>query len=187
MHGPDGYLAYESYRDWLRDDFRFRCVYCLHREQWYGRAGTFHIDHFVPVSNDEAGTYKYENLLYSCTTCNEAKKAILGLADPCKIAFGSCLKITSKGIVKALDKKGEKLIQSLQLNSPITVAFRLRMMKLLDLAKKSDPALYEEMMGFPEDLPDLRKKNVPSNSKPAGALNCFFALREKSKLPSTYF
>ena len=51
-HGPGGYQDYDSYRDWLRDEFLFRCVYCLHREQWYDRGATFNIEHFVPVAAD---------------------------------------------------------------------------------------------------------------------------------------
>jgi hypothetical protein len=34
-HGPFGYQDYESYRDWLRDEFSFRCVYCLKRIFWF--------------------------------------------------------------------------------------------------------------------------------------------------------
>jgi hypothetical protein len=33
-HGTRGYAALESYSPWLRDEFAFRCVYCLLREQW---------------------------------------------------------------------------------------------------------------------------------------------------------
>ena len=33
-HGPQGYADAASYRPWLRDEFAFRCVYCLFREQW---------------------------------------------------------------------------------------------------------------------------------------------------------
>ena len=33
-HGPQGYADYPSYLPWLRDEFSFRCVYCLLREQW---------------------------------------------------------------------------------------------------------------------------------------------------------
>jgi len=33
-HGPCGYGDVESYRPWLRDEFTFRCLYCLFREQW---------------------------------------------------------------------------------------------------------------------------------------------------------
>src|SRR5436309_202187 len=28
-HGPAGYTNYQSYKPWLRDEFAFRCVYCL--------------------------------------------------------------------------------------------------------------------------------------------------------------
>jgi hypothetical protein len=42
------------------------------------------------------------------------------------------------------------------------------------------------MMSFPNDLPDLRAKRVPLNTKPEGALNCHFVLRENGLLPSTY-
>ena len=33
-HGPRGYADYGTYRPWLRDEFCFRCVFCLLREQW---------------------------------------------------------------------------------------------------------------------------------------------------------
>ena len=33
-HGPRGYADYVSYKPWLRDEFLFRCVYCLSRERW---------------------------------------------------------------------------------------------------------------------------------------------------------
>jgi hypothetical protein len=33
-HGPLGYVNYQSYKPWLRDEFEFRCVYCLWRERW---------------------------------------------------------------------------------------------------------------------------------------------------------
>jgi hypothetical protein len=33
-HSPRGYRDYRSYKPWLRDEFDFRCVYCLWRERW---------------------------------------------------------------------------------------------------------------------------------------------------------
>jgi hypothetical protein len=184
-HGPGGYSAYESYRAWLRDEFLFRCVYCLHREQWNGRA-TFHIDHFIPVTTDSDGICEYTNLLYACGTCNESKKAILGLPDPCRVAFNDCLQIALDGHVRALNKDGEKLRQVLRLDSPHNVTERSRWIRVLDSLQKNDPVLFTEMMGFPDNLPDLRKARVPSNTKPEGVLNCYFILREKGQLPSTY-
>src|SRR6516162_1416142 len=86
-HGPAGYQDYESYRDWLRDEFMFRCIYCLHRERWYGRSATFHIEHFIPVTDDPSRKFEYANLLYACATCNAAKLGVLGVPNPCDIAF----------------------------------------------------------------------------------------------------
>jgi hypothetical protein len=185
-HGPDGYKDYNSYRDWLRDEFTFRCVYCLHREKWYNRGATFHIEHFVPVTANPDGECEYSNLLYACATCNEAKTAILGLPNPCEVTFHSCLRIIADGSVEALNNDGEKLRQVLRLNSESNVRHRWRWMRALEVLRINDPALFEEFMGFPEDLPDLRKKLAPSNTKPDGAANCYFALREQGGLPTMY-
>src|ERR1039457_1418351 len=147
-HGPAGYSDYGSYRDWLRDEFVFRCVYCLHREQWYNRGATF----------------------------NEAKKAILHLPDPCKVAFHDCLHMTSDGRVRALNHDGEKLIQVLRLDNDSNVRHRSLVIRALEALRTNDPGLYEEYLRFPADLPDLRRKKVPENTRPEGAANCYFAL-----------
>jgi hypothetical protein len=72
-HGPQGYAASDSYRPWLRDEFSFKCVFCLLREQWGRPRGTFHLDHFRATAQHPAERLTYENLLYCCVTCNEAK------------------------------------------------------------------------------------------------------------------
>lgn len=185
-HGPAGYLDYASYRDWLRDEFTFRCVFCLHREQWYGRAGTFDVEHFVPVSVDPGGKCEYSNLLYACTTCNTAKSNILAVPDPCAVAFGDCLRITADGKIEAFNTQGQKLRDVLRLNSPRNVEHRSRWMRILEALRDSHHDIYDESMAFPGDLPDLRRKHAPSNSMPKGAANCYFALRERGELPRTY-
>lgn len=186
-HGPVGYKDYSSYRDWLRDEFMFRCVYCLHREQWYSRSGTFHIDHFVPVSTDPHGVLQYANLLYACTTCNEAKADILGLPDPCSVSFHECIEIGAEGRANAKNVEGQRLCEVLRLNSAANIAYRSRMIRIMEaLLRSCKIALYEEMMGFPSELPDLRSKRIPRNDKPEGVANCYFALRERGELPVTY-
>ena len=185
-HGPSGYKDYGSYRDWLRDEFMFRCVYCLHREQWYSRSGTFHIDHFVPVSVDPQGALQYSNLLYACTTCNEAKRDILGMADPCSVSFRECIEIEADGRVVAKNPAGRRLCDVLRMNSPDNLTNRSRWIRILELARSGDAALYEELMGFPAALPDLRSKKAPENDRPENAANCYFALRVRGELPLTY-
>ena len=47
-HGPQGYGSPESYRPWLRDEFAFRCVYCLDRELWQNSVGKFTVEQHSP-------------------------------------------------------------------------------------------------------------------------------------------
>jgi HNH endonuclease len=185
-HGPAGYQDYGSYRDWLRDEFMFRCVYCLQRERWYGRSVSFHIDHYSPVAVDPIGQCEYTNLLYACAACNEAKKNILGVPNPCETTFRDCLRMLPDGHVQALNDDGERLKRILGLDSDKNVGYRRRWMRNLDVLRTLDIGLYQEFMGFPDDLPDLRKKRVPNNTKPEGAADCYFALRERGVLPAMY-
>jgi hypothetical protein len=187
-HGPEGYANYESYRDWLRDEFTFRCVYCLQREQWYDRAATFNVEHFIPVDVDPDGNCEYMNLLYACATCNNAKRNVLGVPDPCAVAFHECIRVRDNGEIEALNPHGEKLREALRLNSDGNVRHRSRWMRVMVALQATHPELYQEYMGFPADLPDLRppKRRAPRNTKPDGATNCYFALRERGELPAGY-
>lgn len=135
---------------------------------------------------DLEGECQYSNLLYACATCNESKRAILGLPDPCKVAFNDCLRVTADGHVDALNAQGEKLKQVLRLDSEKSVRHRSRWIKILGALKANNPDLYKECMGFPEDLPDLRNLRVPENTRPDEVANCYFALRERGELPATY-
>jgi len=171
-HGPGGYRDYESYRDWVRDEFMFRCVYCLHRERWYGRGATFHIEHFIPVAGDPHRDLEYANLLYACATCNNAKCDILGVPDPCSVAFADCVSIKEDGQVEALNEAGESLVKKLRLNSVKNVHHRFRWMRVLAALQLHEPDLYCEHMGFPDELPDLRTKRVPLNSRVESVDDC---------------
>ncbi len=106
----------------------FRCVYCLHREQWYHRGATFHIEHFIPIAADPREKLEYANLLYACATCNNAKRALLGVPNPCSIAFADCVNIRDDGQVEALNNAGESLVEKLRLNSAKNVQHRSRWM-----------------------------------------------------------
>jgi hypothetical protein len=48
-HAPAGYKNYPEYKPWLRDEFEFRCVYCLQREMWSrDRDAGLSVDHIIP-------------------------------------------------------------------------------------------------------------------------------------------
>ena len=113
-HGPSGYENYRTYKPWLRDEFKFRCVYCLEREVWYpdGEA-SFSADHIVPQSEDASRVCDYTNLIYACTRCNSYRREIRTL-DPTAEALGSHLAIGDNGLLFGLTKDGLKLIKLLQ-------------------------------------------------------------------------
>src|SRR2546426_10730722 len=81
-HGPGGYASYKRYRPWLRDEFAFRCVYCLKREQWGLVRGIYDLDHFHPRARHPGNVRDYDNLLYACASCNAAKRDV-AIPNPC--------------------------------------------------------------------------------------------------------
>ena len=72
---PPAQSDYKRYKQPLREDFQYRCAYCiLHEGDPYG--GGFHhfqIDHFRPRNKFPDLINTYSNLYYSCTWCNRAK------------------------------------------------------------------------------------------------------------------
>ena len=184
-HGPSGYQTHESYRDWLRDEFMFRCVYCLHRERWYGRASTFHVEHSVPVSVDPSRKLEYDNLLYACHACNLRKSDQL-LPDPATALTIDNVRVYPDGTLAGLTSDADKVIRLLCLNSPKQIRWRRTWIRIIELAEESDPDLLRELMGYPADLPNLRRSRAPENTRPDGIDDSCFARRERGELPDVY-
>jgi hypothetical protein len=185
-HGPFGYRDCASYREWLRDEFSFRCVYCLKRELWGELLAAFHLDHFVPQVHDPAKTLEYDNLVYVCASCNALKGDLL-VPDPCQNAFGRCIRVNDNGTIEALNEEGERLVDKLRLDSPDRTRFRRQILDTLrSFVRNDERALLVSWTCYPEDLPDLRRKQEPGNSRPEGREQCCFARREYGELPETY-
>ena len=90
---------YHSYRKDLEQDFNHRCGYCNDLDM--PRSSSFEIDHFVPKKLDNTKINDYSNLVYSCHSCNNAKRAKWptclahipnngkeGWIDPCDVTYG---------------------------------------------------------------------------------------------------
>lgn len=185
-HGPRGYRATAEFREWLRDEFLFRCVYCLEREQWGNRLGHFHIEHFVPVAHRPEAFLDYDNLLYSCQACN-LLKADQSVPDPLRVFTRRTVVVTPAGRMRGKTKEASRLIDLLQLNSASYCRRRRLMIAILKAIAKVNPALHDELMGFPDDLPDLSSLRPPSgNARPGGTEKSFYALRLEGKLPKVY-
>jgi hypothetical protein len=184
-HGPGGYESYRSYRPWLRDEFTFRCVYCLKREQWGIARGTYDIDHFRPqVTHSEAGL-DYGNLFYACASCNSAK-GDQAVPDPCRALTAESVRVDDDGSIEGLTDDAKRTIRRLGLDGPEYREFRMMMIGISRLARSFDPELYARMMRFPDDLPDLSRLRPPSNSRPEGVQQSCFARRQRGELPPTY-
>ena len=117
-HGPAGWQNYRRYRPWLRDEFSFRCVFCLVRELWSDPRRANPVDHFIPRALRPDLTNDYDNLLYVCPGCNSIKSDSL-VPDPCQIPFGECLRVQPDGSIQALDPagRGQMLIDELLLGN----------------------------------------------------------------------
>src|SRR5262245_11927234 len=185
-HGPRGYADYTSYRPWLRDEFSFRCVYCLLREQWGRVRGIYAIDHFLPVAHHPGLAANYNNLLYACATCNTAK-GDREVPDPLAVLMNGAVRVAEDGTIHADDSEAARLIELLGLNSPQSVEFRMLWVGIISLAARHAPELYRRLMAYPDYLPDLRQLQPPDgNSRPEGLEQSALARREREELPPCY-
>lgn len=185
IHGPSGYQNYERYRDWLRDEFLFRCVYCLQREQWGLLKGGYHIDHFCPKAIYPELTLDYDNLLYCCSTCNLAK-GDAEIPNPEWEFTEPTVDVYENGAIKGHTPEARKIIRVLGLDSPEYVEYRLKLIGIIELTAASNVDLYNDLMRYPQQLPNLETKKAPANSKPDGINQSCFALRSRGELPDVY-
>ena len=190
-HGPRGYLSYGSYKPWIRDEFAFRCIYCLCRETWFpdGEA-SFSVDHLRAQAEAPTLTAAYENLAYACNQCN-AYKLTKETPDPCRDPYGKHLEVKESGAVVSLTPLGENLIETCRLNRPQLIAYRREMIVLLAmlLASRGRKAqsLLLRYVGFPVNLPDLSALRPPGgNDRPDGIADCYFERKRRGELTATY-
>lgn len=184
-HGPRGYRDLESFRPWLRDDFCFRCVFCLRREVW-DRPTSMHIDHFRPTRDAQSERSEYDNLLYACSRCNLVKSSQT-TPDPGQEFLSDRVQVTEQGEIATFDVNALRLIAQLRLNSPEMVHFRRLWIEIVAMAQSVDEKLTKYLLGFPDDLPNLRLLSPPQgNDRPEGVEQSYWAQRERHELPETY-
>jgi hypothetical protein len=198
-HGPVGYQDYQHYKPWLRDEFTFRCVYCLERELWYpDRHASFSADHVEPQKDAPLRVCEYTNLVYCCTRCNSYKRRVR-LIDPTTVGFGMHLRVDEKtGVIHAVQadgkpsREGELIIRLLHLNEDPALSVRRYAINLLALKQELPDnekvhRLFLQWFGYPDDLPDLRDNRPPDGNLCEGSENlCFRAIRDDRRLPEFY-
>lgn len=183
-HEPRGYTQASSYRPWLRDDFAFRCVFCLIREAWL--PDQLEVEHYTPTACDPNRRLDYLNLLYACRTCN-AKKGVQRVPDPCEVMIRDEISLGANGLLEGHSARAREMILVLGLNTRRQREYRRLMVGIIELAERHDRPLYHRLLGFPEDLPDLAALRPPrGNGKPDGIQQSCLALRQRGELPERY-
>lgn len=69
----DAFDKYGLYKEVLMTDFYNKCGYCDDNDFWMGGWRGMQIDHFAPKKPFTELENTYENLVYSCFYCNNAK------------------------------------------------------------------------------------------------------------------
>lgn len=184
---PGGTLtSLASYRPWLRDEFSFRCVYCLLREQWGQVRSLYAIDHFLPIASHPDRGCEYDNLLYTCSTCNAAKGSRI-VPDPLVLLTSSTVRVEEDGKIHTDNPEVAPLLELLGLDSDRSCELRMLWMGIVALAAEHKPELYRKLMGYPNDLPNLGRLRPPGgNARPQGVQQSCFARKEAGSLPEIY-
>jgi hypothetical protein len=73
----------------------------------------------------------------------------------------------------------------LGLNDPEQREIRVLWLRIVALAQEHDPALYQALMGYPGDLPQLSRLRPPGgNTRPQGLQESWYARRHEGTLPA---
>lgn len=185
-HGPAGYKNYRDYRPWLEDEFIFRCVYCLKRQRW-ALTDIWSVEHLIPQSEAPGLECDYDNLVLTCQWCNNRKLADR-VPDPVAVAYGNCLQVEDDSAqVKALNDDGEILLRVLKLNHDNVVSMRRDTMRTLRVMAQCSLDDWKRLMGFPDILPNLGRKDPPGgNNRPDGLKDCWYERKQRNALPEVY-
>lgn len=132
---PGPFASYRTYKPFLRNEFRARCVYCMMLDTLASpRANTFCVDHYLAKRYYPHLETAYANLFYSCSDCNLQKwawpydrkglKVGFTIPNPCEHVMAEHLEFQADGSVAAKTRDGEATIDLLNINDPRSVGFR---------------------------------------------------------------
>jgi hypothetical protein len=124
-------------------------------------------------------------LLYCCAACNEAKGDRV-IPDPCQVLLDSDVEVREDGVLVSKTREAHRLVEKLGLNRLEAWEFRRIWISIIALAKEYDSPLYQQLMGFPDELPNLARLRPPGgNSRPEGIAESWYEKRRNGTLPAT--
>lgn len=127
-YSGDKWKTNKTNKKYLKQDFHSRCAYCDDLDFYYGGAKAFHVEHFAPKEKFPNLIHRYENLLYACPYCNEAKSdkwpsdsadiSVVGeegFVNPCAEEYDNHLERNSDGKISSKSVLGDYMISNLKL------------------------------------------------------------------------
>lgn len=170
---PPRYIDYTSYKPWLRDEYGFRCVYCLRREVWdWSGDRRFSVEHLVPKrgpNGDPSLECVYTNLIYACVDCNSSRSDTPLPLDIKRDFIGNHLVLDVKsGEYREKSSVGIALRKIFALNASGYPQHRRRVVESWARVCGYRPGVTasdNDLFRFPQNLPDLRAKAVKSGMK----------------------
>lgn len=193
-HGPAGYACHTGFKPWLRDEFDFRCVFCMDRERWRSDGeSSLSVEHLLPQSTDSSKALDYSNLAYACLLCNSSRRDTpLPELETAQLAAHLLFNALTGEIV-GQTRYGSMLVRAYQLNTSKRVKFRYD--RVVDWSICNDPQYRDDprigelkrRFEYPESLPNLRRLRPPdSNTRPEGIEQCAFERRFRGQLSRYY-
>lgn len=180
---PKRYVTYSSKKckRYLAKDFNYECAYCKFKEMLEINKDGWEIDHFKPVSKFKKweGINKYENLFYSCKTCNNNKDNEWSetLLNPCEDdIYDIHIKENKEHEMIALTERGKEYIETLKINATQNVIRRKKLAKL------------KEIRGLVEQLEENREKitHICNETEDSQFIEKFQKILSKYNINSTY-
>lgn len=137
---PRQYKNYRSYKSILRREFKHRCVYCCAPDG--DRPASYAVEHYLPKKHFPLLVCTYDNLFYSCASCNTRKgefwpkraelKAGRFIPNPCDHVMFQHLRFNGVA-VEARTEAGRLAVEMLDLNSPQAKQHRSNVLTALEL------------------------------------------------------
>lgn len=124
----------------------------------------------------------YDNLVFCCSACNLSKSKISLCLKPHDDDISAHVMFRESGVAVGITRKGKSFIRTLSLNSDPRVKFRRRWIDIYKRAIRTGDR--SEVIGWPEDLPDLSKSRPSSNR--VNTKHCYFAIRKRQGLPELF-
>ena len=136
---PGPFSDYRTFKPYLREEFRGKCVYCRVPDGLMKPEG-FCVEHYRPRKRFPELECAYTNLFYACNGCNnkkgiywpsgeESAKGIV-LLNPCDMVMSEHVRFRGATVMPR-SKQGEFFIDWLQLNELRSVKYRSYLLALI--------------------------------------------------------